>query len=128
MGITLTEIVNRILKGVYVHPYEEKNFRYDWQIFKAVSEGVRPLIMEECPPVIKEIINDALLKDPEKRPTTQELIERFRKAQEVYKQNKATWDKLPKWTPPEKPPLRESDPLNPEDKRELEELKILANK
>ncbi len=79
LGIVLWELVQRVVTGQYVRPFEEyDHIIFDFQIIVQTSKcGLRPTIPKECPKVIEQLITDCWQQDSDKRPSCQGLLVRL---------------------------------------------------
>lgn len=57
-----------------------------------VKRGMRPKLHPILPPIISELIKKCWDEDPNKRPSSLELLAMIAKAEEEYKKRKKEWD------------------------------------
>eukprot|EP01099_Mayorella_cantabrigiensis_P001050 TRINITY_DN1436_c0_g1_i2.p2 TRINITY_DN1436_c0_g1~~TRINITY_DN1436_c0_g1_i2.p2 ORF type:complete len:190 (-),score=51.60 TRINITY_DN1436_c0_g1_i2:11-580(-) len=96
MGIVFSELVARALRGYYVAPYGEEQFEHGVQLMAqvAMSEDFRPSIPENCPVLVKEMIQSCWAGNPEKRPSVMDLLGTVKIIRKQYKTHREQWDPL----------------------------------
>jgi len=69
----------------------------DFQILPAVAQrGVRPIVPENFPSGLSTLLREMWDSHPEKRPSTEVVLENLIRLEETYSSNKHSWDKLRK--------------------------------
>jgi serine/threonine protein kinase len=94
-GITIWEVLNRTITGVYQQPFSEFKVGFDFQILMMSKEGKRPTLPKNCPKSLKGIYDACVNAVAAERPLADELCERFRSAmRKAYRPNRDEWDAL----------------------------------
>lgn len=95
LGITLWEIIHRLIKGKYQRPFGEfKDIMNDYQIILRAEANVRPTIPEETPQPIAQLLRDTVQSEPEKRPSTADVLKELERLKKEYEKQVAEWDAL----------------------------------
>jgi len=95
-GIILWEMAFRCMTGTYEQPFSEfKQIVFDFQIIiQSAKKDARPTIPANCPQAYVDLVNRCWHKDPDSRPTTEEVLQQLKEVENVYNANKAAWDSL----------------------------------
>jgi len=98
LGIVLWEILNRVVTGRYLRPYEEYDFSRGPLAAATVlftsAEGKRPTIPEKVPTCLADIVLQCYSGDITVRPEATEVLTSLKICERKYKSNKVTWDLL----------------------------------
>eukprot|EP00012_Vannella_robusta_P006723 CAMPEP_0206201394 /NCGR_PEP_ID=MMETSP0166-20121206/11513_1 /ASSEMBLY_ACC=CAM_ASM_000260 /TAXON_ID=95228 /ORGANISM="Vannella robusta, Strain DIVA3 518/3/11/1/6" /LENGTH=805 /DNA_ID=CAMNT_0053620043 /DNA_START=36 /DNA_END=2449 /DNA_ORIENTATION=- len=104
-GVILWEMAFRCITGTYEQPFSEfKQIVFDFQIIiQSAKKDVRPTIPANCPQAYTELVNQCWHKDPDSRPTTEEVLQQLKQLETLYNANKTEWDsiRIPAVVPPE---------------------------
>lgn len=86
MAIILWEVVVRTVTKEYTQPYAEyPQIIFPFQIvIQTAKNNLRPTIPETAPASVAALIEASWAKEPEKRPTAQEMLDRVRALMKVY--------------------------------------------
>lgn len=111
IGIILWEMIYRIIEGKHMRPYGEYPFIiHDFQIIiQAATKGLRPSLPPQTPPELEKIYLKCIDQDPDVRPTCVELIDEIKSIQQIYKENKSSWDSV----------VKDMDKIRRQQRREL---------
>lgn len=90
MSIVLWEMVHRCYFGTWSFPYPGAN---PLSLITKVSRGMRPKIDEGMPSTLVKLITTSWESDPDKRPTTEALLDELNQLYEKYESNPSEWDK-----------------------------------
>lgn len=95
-GIILWEMAFRCITGTYGQPFSEfKQIVFDFQIIiQSAKKDVRPTIPGDCPAPYTELINRCWHKEPDSRPTTDEVFQKLKELEALYNSNKSEWDTI----------------------------------
>ena len=95
MSIIIWEVVVRCVTLAYQQPYSEyPQLVFPFQIvIQTAKNNMRPTI-PNCPASVKAIIESCWAKEPEARPSTQELLDRVRGLTKEYETNREAWDAM----------------------------------
>jgi len=100
LSIVLWEMLMCVVTREYTLPYESgplADVVMDFQILPAVAQrGVRPIIPENFPAGMSTLLRAMWDATPEKRPSTDVVLETLVRLEETYSSNKHSWDKLRK--------------------------------
>ena len=98
LSIVLWEMLMCVVKREYTLPYESgplADVVMDFQILPAVAQrGVRPIIPDSFPAGLSTLLTAMWDSHPEKRPSTEVVLETLTSLEETYSSNKHSWDKL----------------------------------
>jgi len=98
LSIVLWEMLMCVVTREYTLPYESgplADVVMDFQILPAVAQrGVRPTIHENFPAGASTLLKAMWDSNPEKRPSTEVVLENILRLEETYSSNKHSWDKL----------------------------------
>ena len=80
MAVIMWEVVVRTVTKEYTQPYAEyPQIIFPFQIvIQTAKNNLRPTIPETSPPALTALIEQGWAKEPETRPTAQEMLERVR--------------------------------------------------
>jgi len=94
ISIVLWELVEFCIKHQYQRPYQEyPQLHFDFQIIiQTAKKGLRPTIVQGCPSMLKELIEECWNHDSEKRPTCKELLAKLEKIENDWKEHKDFWE------------------------------------
>lgn len=112
MSICFWEMVIRCMTGHYEIPYSEyQDIVNGVQVLIQVPEGLRPSLPNDCPSLIREIIEICWDNLPDKRPDSTQLMQKFVESKQEYNKNPNKWldetnTKIPRRRP-------QSAPLSP---------------
>lgn len=95
-GVILWELAFRCITGTYEQPFSEfKQIVFDFQIIiQSAKKDSRPTIPEKCPTAFSDLINRCWHKDPDSRPTTDEVLQQLRDLEKLYSANSSEWDSI----------------------------------
>ena len=65
-------------------PYDDTNFQRSGQLRRAVSEGMRPPIPEDCPQSYGHLIKHCWHSDARRRPSFQTIVEKLEKINDRF--------------------------------------------
>lgn len=96
MAIIVWEVVVRTVTREYSQPYSEyPQIIFPFQIvIQTAKNNLRPTIPEGTPASLVALIETGWDKDPEKRPTAQEMLDKVRAMVKEYEANKEAWDRV----------------------------------
>jgi len=98
LSIVLWEMLMCVVTREYTLPYESgplSDVVMDFQILPAVAQrGVRPVLHENFPAEMSALLKAMWDSNPEKRPSTEVVLETLTRLEESYSNNKHFWDKL----------------------------------
>eukprot|EP00005_Dracoamoeba_jomungandri_P001685 CAMPEP_0174252068 /NCGR_PEP_ID=MMETSP0439-20130205/1699_1 /TAXON_ID=0 /ORGANISM="Stereomyxa ramosa, Strain Chinc5" /LENGTH=173 /DNA_ID=CAMNT_0015332553 /DNA_START=281 /DNA_END=802 /DNA_ORIENTATION=- len=96
IAVIIWEIVYRVLEGTYSPPYSEyKHLVFDFQILiQTAKKDLRPSLPDNLPLEIADIITMCWNCNAGVRPTAVELMNLWSDVENVYQNNKQTWDYL----------------------------------
>eukprot|EP00339_Tiarina_fusa_P008981 CAMPEP_0117081440 /NCGR_PEP_ID=MMETSP0472-20121206/57397_1 /TAXON_ID=693140 ORGANISM="Tiarina fusus, Strain LIS" /NCGR_SAMPLE_ID=MMETSP0472 /ASSEMBLY_ACC=CAM_ASM_000603 /LENGTH=795 /DNA_ID=CAMNT_0004809365 /DNA_START=77 /DNA_END=2460 /DNA_ORIENTATION=- len=95
-GVILWEMAYRCITGTYEQPFSEfKQIVFDFQIIiQSAKKDVRPTIPPNCPQAYTDLLNLCWHKDPDSRPTTEEVSRQLRQLETLYNANREEWDSI----------------------------------
>jgi len=93
LAILIWEIIQRTVTGSYLRPFHEIKIEFGI-LTQAHQRGKRPIIPENTPNSLKQIIITSWDEDYRKRPDATSLLQIIKRIHEEYKTNRNEWDKL----------------------------------
>ncbi|EDR23202.1 serine/threonine protein kinase TNNI3K, putative [Entamoeba dispar SAW760] len=94
-GIILWQLVYKCIYNVYSKPFEEyiiQNLKEPQIMNQIVSSNLRPVIPPPTPPRLATLLRLCVLKEPETRPTLNEIESTLVACEKEYNNNSSLWD------------------------------------